>query len=125
MRRRTLPDLTVPQFRTLNYLQNHPGASLSDVAESQGLTLPSASKLVQKLVAQKVVVRRAAQDRRRVDLSLTEKGLAALSTARVETRQYLADSLQSLTSDELATVGEALRILDRAFAQGGADVHVS
>ena len=124
MRRRTMPGLSVPQFRTLNYLRNHSGASLSDVAESQGLTLPSASKLVQKLVSQKVVARRAANDRRRVCLSLTERGLTALALARQETHQQLAENLQALSTEELATVSAALRILDQAFTQGGADVHL-
>ncbi len=120
MRLRTLPGLTIPQFRTLNYLQRHPRASLSDVAAILGLTLPSTSKLVQKFVTQKVIQRRAASDRRRVCLSLTLEGAAALDRARQETRQKLMENLGSLTPEQLTTVEAALPILNAAFS-GGAE----
>lgn len=124
MRRRTMPGLTVPQFRTLNYLQGHPRSSLSDVAAHLGLTLPSASKLVQKLVAQKAVLRRVATDRRRVCLSLTQQGITALAMARLETRQQLAESLSTLTQEELTVISAALRVLGLVFSGGGAGVNV-
>ena len=34
-------ELSVPQFRVLIFLNRHAGASLSDIAEHLGLTLPS------------------------------------------------------------------------------------
>ncbi len=125
MRRRTMPGLSVPQFRALNYLRQHPGASLNVVAEHLGLTPPTASKLIQKLVADRVVARRVASDRRRVCLSLTHSGITALSVARVETRQQLADGLKCLAKEEAAALPVALRGLGRAFSQGGNDVNVS
>ena len=118
MRRRTLSGLTVPQFRTLNYLKVHPKASLSDVAAHLGLTLPSMSKLVQNLVTQKVITRRGATDRRRVCLSLTQQGITALAAARLETQQQLAENLGSLKQKEIATVSTALNILNKAFSGG-------
>jgi DNA-binding MarR family transcriptional regulator len=120
-----MPGLSVPQFRALNYLRSHPGASLNVVAGHLGLTPPTASKLIQKLVADKVVARRAATDRRRICLSLTESGIAALSVARSETRQQLADTLNTLSKEELAALQVALRGLARAFSQGGADGNLS
>lgn len=122
MRLRTMPGLTIPQYRTLNYLQRHPQCSLSDVAAYLGLTLPSTSKLMQKFVTQKVVVRRVAKDRRRVRLSLTQQGTSALAQARLETRQKLAESLSSLSWEELALVSSALRVLSSAFSGGGPGV---
>jgi DNA-binding MarR family transcriptional regulator len=124
MRLRTMPGLTIPQFRTLNYLQRHPRSSLSDVAAYLGFTLPSTSKLVQKFVTQKVVLRRVARDRRRVCLSLTQQGITALDQARLETRQKLAENLGSLTQEELTTVSTALSILSSAFSGGGAGVSI-
>ncbi|MBI4216487.1 MAG: MarR family transcriptional regulator [Chloroflexi bacterium] len=119
-----MPGLSIPSFRALNYLRRHPGASLSEVAKHLGLTLPSASKLVQKLVTQKVVARRVAEDRRRICLSLTQRGRTAFALARLETHQQLAEGLRSLSKEELATVSAALRVLGGAFSQGGADVSV-
>ena len=124
MRRRTIPGLTVQQFRTLNYLQLHPRSSLSDLAAHLGLTLPSTSKLAQQLVVQKVIVRRSATDRRRVCLSLTQQGITALDRARLETQQQLAQNLSSLTQKELDIVSDALRVLNLAFSRGGAGVNI-
>ncbi len=124
MRLRTLPGLSIPQFRALDYLSLHPQVSLNVLAERLGLTPPTASKLIQKLVCNKVVARRVASDRRRVSLSLTPSGTSALAMARSETRQQLADSLKSLSPKELDALSVALRALERAFSQGGNDVNV-
>jgi len=122
MQRRTMPGLTLPYYRTLNYLERHPRSSLSDLADYLGITLPSTSKLVQKLVMQKVVLRRAARDRRRVCLSLTQLGITAFAQARLETRQKLAENLSSLPQEELSVVVAALRVLSSAFSGGGSGV---
>ena len=124
MRRRTLPGLTLPQFRTLNFLQLHPRSSLSDVSTHLGLTLPSTSKLVQQLVSQKIISRRSGADRRRICLSLTDIGIKAFATARLETQQQLAGSLSSLTQAEITAVSAALDILNKAFTGGGAGVNI-
>ena len=52
-------DLSVPQFRTLLFLRRHPGASLSEVAEHIGLTLPSISKMIDRLEARDLLARLA------------------------------------------------------------------
>ena len=115
--RRTMHGLSLPQFRTLNYLKANPEASLSDVAAFHGLTLPSASRMIQILVEQEVIVRRDAEDRRRVCLSLTQQGNAALAKARLESQRKLAENLGALTQKELDTVSTALRILNIAFLE--------
>jgi DNA-binding MarR family transcriptional regulator len=75
--------LSVPQFRALAYIDYHPGASLSDVAEHVGLTLPSTSKMIDGLVARELVARDVcAVDRRRIALALTERGRSVLDSAR-------------------------------------------
>ncbi|MDO8749690.1 MAG: MarR family transcriptional regulator [Dehalococcoidia bacterium] len=126
MRRHSMPGLSVAQFRTLIYLQRHPGTSLSEVSDFLGLTNPSASKLVDRLVMDKAVSRRIAQDRRRISLSLTERGQTALELARLEARNQLADSLKELSPEDLATVTSALDILDKAFSPVNAiDDHIS
>ncbi len=122
MRRRTIADLSIPQYRALNYIRNHDGISLSDLSEFLGLTLPSTSKLIQRLVILKVVTRKVAKDRRRVCISLTGTGKTALTQARQETHKQLYKMLAPLSKKELATVSNALRILGRAFSKGGAYV---
>jgi DNA-binding MarR family transcriptional regulator len=116
MRRHRTADLSVPEFRTLGFLNRHAGASLSDVADHIGLTLPSMSKLVDKLVERKLVTREFdTADRRRVTLALTGRGRAILQAARATTQAYLAEALSTLSPAERATVVQAMRVLRPLF----------
>jgi DNA-binding MarR family transcriptional regulator len=125
MRRRSMPGLTLPQFRALNYIRHRPCASLNDLAEHMGLTAATASKIVQKLVLQNVVERKDAADRRRISLSLTDLGAGVLEKAHAETLQHLAGNLKRLSQSELDTVAKGLQILDTVFSQGGNNVNLS
>src|SRR5512141_2900959 len=87
LRRHRTADLSVPQFRTLAFIDRKADASLSDVAEHIGLTLPSISKIVDGLVTRKLVTRQtASDDRRRMTLALTTRGRSALQASREATR---------------------------------------
>jgi DNA-binding MarR family transcriptional regulator len=109
-------DLSVPEFRTLGFLNGHGGASLSDVAEHIGLTLPSMSKLVDRLVERKLVMREFdLGDRRRVTLGLNARGRAILQEAHGPTQAYLAQVLSVLSATEQATVVQAMKVLRPLF----------
>ncbi|MGB8645154.1 MAG: MarR family transcriptional regulator [Anaerolineae bacterium] len=117
MRAQLTADLTVPQFRTLNFLNRRPGASLSDVAEHIGITLPSTSVMVDGLVARGLVSREPdAVDRRKVTLALTDLGRSMRETARQGAQAMLAERLANLSNDERETIREALRLLRPLFA---------
>ena len=116
MRSHRAADLSVPEFRTLAFLNGHAGASLSDVADHIGLTLPSMSKLLDGLVERKLVTRESdAGDRRRVTLMLTGRGRAILQAAHGPTQAYLAEVLSALSPAERATVVQAMRALRPLF----------
>ena len=125
LRRRAMQGLTVPQFRALNYLRRHPEASLSSVAEHLGLTPPTVSKMIQKLVDQGIIIRNSASDRRQVRLSLSAEGISALTKARDETRTQLAENLKTLSQEELKNLFSALEILEHVFSKNGTDVNIS
>lgn len=109
-------DLSVPQFRALAYLHRHPSASLSDLAEHIGLTLPATSRLVDGLVSREYVLRRASRaDRRALELTVAAKGSAMLQATREQTQAHLAERLAALTDDERATVTRALELLRGPF----------
>jgi DNA-binding MarR family transcriptional regulator len=116
MRRHRGVGLSVPEFRTMAFVNRHEGISLSQVADHIGLTLPSMSKLVDGLVGRKLVEREFnRQDRRRVTLALTPRGLAILQAARAPTQAYLADVLAALPPGEQATVVRAMQVLRPLF----------
>jgi DNA-binding MarR family transcriptional regulator len=117
MRRHRTADLSIPQFRALGFIDRNASASLSDAAEHIGLTLPSMSKMVDGLVARKLVTRQTdAADRRRLTLALTRSGQTALETSRAATRACLAENLAALTEVERANVVKAMAALRPVFA---------
>lgn len=116
MRSHSSPELSVPQFRTLAFLNRWPGASLSDVAENIGLTLPSMSKLVDGLVARQLVRREASPvDRRCITLALTSLGQRTFQAAYQATQVQLAELLTELNDAERTTVVAAMRALRPIF----------
>jgi len=118
MRRHRTSDLSVPQFRTLAFIDNHEGPSLSDVAGHIGLTLPSMSKIVDGLVARKLITREiASADRRRITLALTSRGQTLLTAARGATKACLAEMLQSLSLTDRTLVINAMETLRLIFLQ--------
>ncbi len=120
MRRHRTVDLSVPQFRTLAFIERNVDASLSDVAEHIGLTLPSMSKIVDGLVTRKLVTRQTAhEDRRRMTLALTARGQTALQASREATRACLAEDLAKLTDRERETIRQAMCILRPVFTPPG------
>jgi len=121
MRRHRATDLSVPQFRTLAFLNRHEGACLSDVAEHIGLTLPSMSKMIDGLVTRRLVLRHVhPKDRRRVTLALTERGGGALQVAREATRAFLAGRLAPLPEPQLAAIVQVMGVLRPIFDGGRA-----
>jgi DNA-binding MarR family transcriptional regulator len=116
LRKHGAKEVSVPQFRTLAYLNRHEGTSLSDVAEHIGLTLPSMSALVDSIVMKGLVIRQThPEDRRRMTLTLTERGRATLRVAHEAAASYLEEKIGQLSATERATVIEAMQVLKRIF----------
>ncbi len=111
-------DISVPQFRTMSYIDRNEGASLSELASHIGLTLPSMSKLIDGLVSRKLVTRSSdALDRRRICLALTPLGREELQEAHRSTEQYLAAQMAGLSEADLETISRAMQTLKGLFAQ--------
>ena len=120
MRRHAGQRLSVPQFRTLVYLHRRPGATLSDVAEHLGITLPAMSRLVDRLVERGLVSREAHRgDRRCVTLTLTAEGESVLEAVRGKARGEVAKVLASLAPEQRDVLREALSLLQKLFSGGG------
>ncbi len=112
MRSRRGADLTVPQFRTLLFVSRNIGASLSQVADHIGLTMPSTSKLVDDLINGGLMTRQEQpSDRRRVSLTVTQHGNKLLEASRKETLAYLTEKLENISTADRETVLKAMRAL--------------
>ncbi|HKX43331.1 MAG TPA: MarR family transcriptional regulator [Burkholderiaceae bacterium] len=117
MRRNIGEALSVPQFRCLGFIARNPGCSVSEVAAFLGVTLPTASAMVDRLVrAAHVVAATSAADRRRSELRVNAPGKALLDRIRSGARRDMAAALGDADADELAAVLQALELLHRVFA---------
>jgi DNA-binding MarR family transcriptional regulator len=106
--------LTVPQLRALLYVRRHPGTGLSPLAEHVGLSLPSASGLVERLVRADLVERiNDPDERRRIQLRLTPTGVEHVGRAHLLVRSRLSADLAELSASELGRLAAALDILAR------------
>jgi DNA-binding MarR family transcriptional regulator len=120
MRNHVGEQLSVPQFRCLQFIGQSPGASISAVAAFLGVALPTASTMVDRLVrAGAVEPRTAAEDRRRSQLHLTEAGAAQLAEIRLGARAELAQVLATRSAEELRTLRAGLAVLRHVFAPPG------
>ncbi len=116
MRSQSKPELSVPQFRVLAYLNRRTGASLSEVAEHIGLTRPAMSVLIDGLVHRKLVSRQTdAADRRRLTLAVTRRGEELYTAAREHTQARLAARLAALSPAERQALAAALEQLRGLF----------
>jgi len=119
MRSRRPLDLTVPQFRTLAFVDRNKGTSLSAVANHMGLTLPSTSRLVDGLLARGMLTREDnPADRRCVKLGVTNHGLTILETSRRGTLTYLTDKIASLSAEDREVIIKAMKAMRSVFISG-------
>jgi DNA-binding MarR family transcriptional regulator len=118
VRRRQAGGLSLPQFRTLTFLKRVRNASLSAVAEHLGLSLPAMSRLINGLVAGRLVGRQTVStNRRQVALTLTARGRVTLEEARGKIRLRLAEAVKDLAPAEQKTILRAMGILQEVFDQ--------
>jgi DNA-binding MarR family transcriptional regulator len=116
MRRQVREQLSVPQFRCLNFITQRPGSSVSAVAAFLGVTLPTASAMVDRLVrAGAVAPTTAAADRRRSELHVTPAGRQQIEHIRSGARVEFAQALAACSSSELQALHLGMAVLRRTF----------
>ncbi len=122
MRHHSASLLSVPQFRALAFVDRNPGACLFHVADHLGVTRPTASVIVDRLVRRELL--RRAQDpreRRRIVLTLTPQGTRLLEQARSATRAWMAGVLAPLSQETRSQIEKGVSLLGSAFRQAVGD----
>lgn len=116
IRRLQAAGLSLPQYRALGFLSRVKNSSLSAVAGYLGFSLPSMSRLIDKLVAGRLVRRQPVPtNRRQIALTLTVRGQATLEKGRNEVRLQLAEALKAFPVDEQKAIQRAMKLLQKAF----------
>jgi DNA-binding MarR family transcriptional regulator len=105
-------DITVQQFHVLRHVRR--GISMSELAAARNISRPAISQAVDTLVNKGLLTRvQSTQDRRYVELALTEAGNHLLDTVFKETREWMKERMRALTADELETIAKAMEMMKK------------
>jgi DNA-binding MarR family transcriptional regulator len=111
--------LSVPQFRCLRFIADKRGTSVSEVAGFLGVTLATASAMIERLVRAGYVVSATSRiDRRRTVLNATGPGRALMGRIRRGAQAELAQALAASNDAELAELSGGLEVLKARFHHG-------
>ena len=109
--------LSVPQFRAMLFIHRNQGVSLSKLADHLGLTAPTTSKMIDGLVVRHLVYRNEVKEnRRQIQLNLSEPGEAVLNSAQEQTRNRLARMFNGLSTQDQRLITTAMIKLKELFA---------
>jgi DNA-binding MarR family transcriptional regulator len=106
-------DISVEQFHILRHVRRGTG-SISELATAKNISRPAISQAVEVLVKKGLLTRvQSTQDRRFVELTLTDAGNKLLDTVFQETRAWMRERMSPLSLDELETVAKAMGALKK------------
>jgi len=112
--------LSVPLFRGLIFARKQPGGSVTELAAHLGVSVPTASVAVDKLVAAGLLDSRTeADNRRRRALFLTPDGERVVADALTHTNAVFEQRLTPLDTPALQQVLAALAVLEPLLVPGG------
>jgi len=110
-------DISVEQFHVLRYVRRGTNF-ISDLATAKNISRPAISQAVDVLVNKGMLTRtQSAEDRRFVELALTENGNNLLDTVFKETRAWMREMMSGLTDEELDTIAHAMMSLKKMLEQ--------
>jgi DNA-binding MarR family transcriptional regulator len=108
-------NLTVEQFHILRHIRKG-SHSVRDLAAAQLISRPAISQAVDLLVGKGLVTRcEQAEDRRYVQLELTESGNALLNAIFERNRAWMLEKMSALSQEELSNVMQAMEVLRKTF----------
>lgn len=106
-------DISVEQFHILRYIRRG-YTSVSELAEARNISRPAISQGVDSLVTKGLVTRRQSkEDRRCVELELSQEGNTLLDQVFQNTRVWMKSILESFSREELELAGHGMEVLKK------------
>jgi DNA-binding MarR family transcriptional regulator len=107
-------EITCGQFEILSLLDKTGIAAVHDIVESQSLTSPACTVLIDGLSRLNLVTRnRSGSDRRLVNVSITGEGRELLNKIRTKRHNILKSILEKMTEQEIIIIRQSLGILKK------------
>lgn len=114
-------EITRSQFHVLMQI-SHGHNTISSLANQDGVSLPAISRQVDELERKGILSRvRDPQDRRTVQLIITDEGRQIKETIRARVLEWLTERVNQLTAEEQETVFHGLDLLAKAFSDSTND----
>lgn len=107
-------DITEPQYNVLRILRGQHGASMNlyEIQNRMIQKMSNVSRLIDKLVAKKLVTRKESKEnRRRVDITITQKGLDLLDELEPHILPIFKKISSNLTKEQAKQMGDWLDIM--------------
>ena len=102
-------EVTLAQYRTLVVLASRGPQNLINLAEAIGVTPATATRMCDRLVTKKLIVRESDQDdRRTIRIDLTKKGRRLVSDVTDRGRQEIGAILESISPMDQVIFAKAL-----------------
>jgi DNA-binding MarR family transcriptional regulator len=106
-------DISVEQFHILRFIRRG-HSSVSELAGARNISRPAVSQGVDALVNKGLVSRtQSKEDRRYVELELTPEGNALLDSVFQNTREWMKESLDSFSQEELELAIRGMEVLKK------------
>lgn len=110
-------DITVEQFHILRNIRKG-RVSISELAEAKHISRPAISQAVDLLVGKGLITRtQSTEDRRYVQLALTDSGDALLNAIFQKNREWMIERLAPFSLEEIETLMRGMEALSRAFGE--------
>ena len=104
--------IPLSQCQTLGFVAEHTNPSMQDVARYFNIRAPSATFLVDELVRGNYLKRQSnTKDRRRVELTLTDKGKKCFKAIQKEREKVLGSLFESLPPKDREEMNRILEII--------------
>ena len=111
-------EVTLTQYRSLVVLASRGPQGVGSLADALGVTQPTASRLVDRMVKKGLVRRRTDRtDRRQVRVGLSESGRRLVDTVSARRRREIAKLLRDVPTETQRAVAQALRQLADAAGE--------
>jgi len=112
-------EVTLTQYRTLVVLASRGPQNLVGLAEAVTVTPATATRMCDRLVKKKLIIRHSEQDdRRQVRLALTKKGLRLVTAVTDRRRREIESILRAIDPREQVVLVQALN----RFAEAAGEV---
>lgn len=101
----SITHLSMVQIQTLVFIKKNPNVPMKKIAEQFRIELPSATSMINKLTALKLVERQTdPDDRRIVRINLTQDGQTLLKNAMIERTKKIEKLLSFLSEEDHAAL---------------------